>query len=70
MIVTSSEGYRLRTNSVTYNHQEKKIRTPDPVELDGEQIWMKGTGVLVDLEAQTVKILHEVKTQWKAEKKG
>jgi lipopolysaccharide export system protein LptC len=70
IVVNSSEGYRVKTNSMTYNHQERRIRTPDLVELDGEQLWMKGRGVLVDLEAQTVKVLHEVKTRWKAERKG
>ena len=70
IVVSSSEGYQLKTNSMTYDDQEKKIRTPDLVELDGEKMWMKGRGVLVDVEAQTVKVLHEVKTQWKAEKKG
>jgi LPS export ABC transporter protein LptC len=70
IVINSSEGYQLKTHSMTYVHQEKRIRTPDLVELDGEQVWMKGRGVLVDLEAQTVKVLHEVKTQWKAGKKG
>jgi len=70
IVVNSSEGYRLKTHSMAYNHQERRIRTPDPVELDGEQLSMKGRGVLVDLEAQTVKVLHEVKTRWKAERKG
>ena len=70
IVINSSEGYQRKTHSMTYHHQEKRIRTPDLVELDGEQLWMKGRGVLVDLEAQTVKVLHEVKTQWKAGKKG
>jgi LPS export ABC transporter protein LptC len=70
IVINSSEGYQLRTHSMTYVHQEKRIRTPDLVELDGEQVWMKGRGVLVDLEAQTVKVLREVRTQWKAGKRG
>ena len=70
IVINSSEGYQLKTHSMAYVHREKRIRTPDLVELDGEQLWMKGRGVLVDLEAQTVKVLHEVKTQWKAGKKG
>ncbi len=70
VIATSSEGYRLKTDSVSYNHQEKKIRTPDWVELNGEQLWLKGREMLVNLEAHTVKVFHEVKTQWKARRKG
>ncbi len=38
--------------------------------LDGDQLWLKGRGVLVDMEAHTVKVLYEVRTQWKAGKKG
>jgi LPS export ABC transporter protein LptC len=70
VVATSSDGYRFRTQSVAYHHQEKKIQTPDPVEFDGEQVWLKGRGMLVDVEARTVKVLHEVKTQWKAVRKG
>ena len=70
VIVASSDGYRLKTHSMAYNHKEKRIRTQDAVELDGEQLWLRGRGMLVDMEAHTVNILHEVRTQWKAGKKG
>jgi len=70
VVATSSDGYRFKTQSVAYNHQEKKIETPDRVELDGDQLWLKGRGMLVDVEARTVKVLHEVRTQWKAGRKG
>lgn len=70
VIVTSNKGYQLKTHSIAYNHQERKIRTPDTIELDSDQIWLKGRGVLVDMEAQTVKVFYEVRTQWKAGKKG
>ncbi len=70
VVATSSDGYRFKTHSVAYRHQEKKIQTGDPVELDGDQLWLKGRGMLVDVEARTVKVLHEVKTQWKATRKG
>jgi len=70
VIVTSSKGYQLKTHSIAYNHQQRKIRTPDTIELDSDQIWLKGRGVLVDMEAQTVKVFYEVRTQWKAGKKG
>ena len=70
VVVTSSKGYQLKTHSMAYNHQERKIRTPDVVELDGDQLWLKGRGVLVDMEAHTVKVFYEVRTQWKAGKKG
>ena len=70
VVVTSSDGYRLKTNSVAYDHQGRKIETLDPIELDGEQFWLKGRGMRVDMEAQTVRVFHEVRTHLKAGKKG
>ena len=70
VVATSSDGYRFKTQSVTYKDQQKMIQTSDAVELDGEQVWLKGRGMLVDVEARTVKVLHEVKTQWKGAKRG
>ena len=70
VVVTSSDGYRLKTNSVAYDHQGRRIETADPIELDGEQLSLKGRGMRVDMEAQTVRVFHDVRTQWKAGKKG
>ena len=70
VVAISNDGYRFKTHSVAYNHQEKKIQTPDPVELDGEQLWMKGRGMLIDVEARTVKVLNGVRTQLKAGRRG
>jgi LPS export ABC transporter protein LptC len=63
VLVTSSEGYRLKTDSVSYRHQEKRVGTADPVEIQGEQINLKGKGMSVDIEARTFKILDQVKTR-------
>ncbi len=63
VLVSSSDGYRLKTHSVVYHHQEKKAGTSDPVEINGEQIRLVGKGILVDMEARTFKILGHVKTQ-------
>ena len=70
VIVTSSDGYRLRTQSVAYDHQTKKVTTPDFVELEGDQIRVQGRGMVVDMEARAFKILSQVKTQWRREGKG
>ncbi len=70
VVATSSDGYRFKTHSIAYDNQKKKIQTPDMVELDGDQVWLKGRGMLVDVEARTVKVLHEVRTQWKGVRKG
>ncbi len=70
VILTSTDGYRLKTQSMTYQHLSKQVRTPDPVEFEGEQIHLTGKGMLVDMEAKTFKVLSQAKTQWKGGRKG
>ena len=70
VILTSSDGYRLKTQSIAYDHKEKKARTQDLVEIEGEQLHLVGRGMLVDMEAKTFKVLSQVKTQWRGGKKG
>jgi LPS export ABC transporter protein LptC len=70
VLLTSNDGYRLKTQSMSYQHLSKQVRTPDPVEFEGEQIHLTGKGMLVDMEAKTFKVLSQAKTQWKRGKKG
>jgi len=70
VLLTSTDGYRLKTQSMSYQHLSKQVRTPDPVEFEGEQIHLTGKGMLVDMEAKTFKVLSQAKTQWKRGKKG
>jgi LPS export ABC transporter protein LptC len=69
VVLTSSDGYQLKTDSASYRHSEKIVSTSDPVEIDGEQIRLTGKGMLVDVEAKTFKILSQVKTHLKGGKK-
>jgi LPS export ABC transporter protein LptC len=69
VVLTSSDGYQLKTHSASYRHSDKIVSTPDPVEIDGEQIRLTGKGMLVDVEAKTFKILSQVKTQLRGRKK-
>jgi len=70
VILTSSDGYQLRTQSVAYDHHMKKVTTPDLVEIQGDQIRVQGKGMVVDMEARTFRIMNQVKTQWRREGKG
>src|SRR4030043_497249 len=65
VVLTSSDGYELKTHSVAYRHLEKIVSTSDPVEIEGEQIRLTGKGMLVNIENKTFKILSQAKTQWK-----
>jgi LPS export ABC transporter protein LptC len=68
--LTSSDGYTLKTNSLSFSHEKKKVTTPDVVEIEGDQMHLVGTGMQVDMEAQTFKILNRVKTQWRRGGRG
>jgi LPS export ABC transporter protein LptC len=70
VLLTSTDGYRLKTQTMSYQHLSKQVRTQDPVEFEGEQIHLTGKGMLVDMEAKTFKVLSQAKTQWKGRKKG
>ena len=70
VLLTSDDGYRLKTHSVAYHHQERKVTTADPVEIEGSQVRLTGRGMLVDVEAQTFKILNEVKTRLRKGEQG
>ena len=69
VVLTSSDGYQLKTHSASYRHSGKIVSTPDPVEIEGEQIRLTGKGMLIDVEAKTFKILSQVKTQLRERKK-
>ena len=70
VVLTSSDGYRLKTHSISYHHLEKTVTTSDPVEIEGEQIRVEGKGMWVDMEGKIFKVLSQVKTRWKGGRKG
>ncbi len=69
VVLTSDDGYRLKTHSVSYRNSEKVVSTPDPVEIEGEQLQLTGKGTLVKMEDKMFRILSQVKTQWRGKKK-
>jgi len=70
VVLASSDGYRLKTQTVAYLHQKKEVSTSDPVEIEGEQLRLTGNGMLVDMETRTFRILGRVKTQLRGGGKG
>jgi LPS export ABC transporter protein LptC len=70
VLLTSSDGYRLKTHSVSYQHADRKVTTSDPVEIESKEIQVVGTGMRVDMEAKVIKILSQAKTRWKGGKGG
>ena len=56
----TSDGYRLETASLRYQADKRELSTGDPVEMRGPQGTIKGTGLIVHLDRQQVKILRQV----------
>jgi len=69
VVLTSNDGYQLKTQSASYQHSEKTVSTSDPVEIEGEQIRLTGKGMLVNMDDKTFKVLSQVKTQLRGRKK-
>jgi LPS export ABC transporter protein LptC len=60
--IDSSNGYHMRTETLKYLVDKKELSTADRVEMNGPQLHVLGTGLVVELEQQRVKVLHEVTT--------
>jgi LPS export ABC transporter protein LptC len=62
VVITSSDGYRVATNSLLYERERQQITTEDPVTLDGKGVQVKGVGLVVDLKTKKISILRKVQT--------
>jgi LPS export ABC transporter protein LptC len=60
--IDSSDGYRMQTRSLEYRAEKRELRTSDPVEISGPQMDVRGTGLVVELDHQRLKILKQVTT--------
>jgi LPS export ABC transporter protein LptC len=60
--IDSSNGYHMRTRSLKYQADQKELHTSDPVEMEGPSMRVEGTGMVVELNHERVKILREVTT--------
>ena len=62
VVVTSSDGYRVATNSLRYDGAKQQITTEDPVMLEGKGVVVRGVGLVVDLKTKKISILRKVQT--------
>jgi LPS export ABC transporter protein LptC len=63
----TSDGYRMETRSLRYEAEKRELSTADPVEMSGPQGEITGTGLIVDLDRQRLKIQRQVNvvlTSW------
>ena len=62
VLVKSSDGYQLRTNSLMYSSKTSLITTKDRVSIQGKTFHITGVGMVMNIKNDRLSILHDVKT--------
>ena len=62
VVVTSADGYELRTDSLRYTAGMKQISTKDRVVFTGPNMKIEGVGFLADMLTERVSVLADVRT--------
>jgi len=65
VVAETAEGYQIRTDSIQYNARERKVSTTDPVTFSSKDMVMTGTGMVIDLTEEKLRILEDVKASGK-----
>jgi LPS export ABC transporter protein LptC len=63
VVIISSDGYRVATDSLHYDAAKQQIVNQDPVLLEGKGVRVKGVGIVVDLRTKKLSILRKVETE-------
>ena len=61
VVTTTDQGFQIESDSLKYSSQDRTISTTDKVTLRGNNMVMKGTGMIIDVEKETLSILEEVR---------
>jgi LPS export ABC transporter protein LptC len=61
VVTTTDEGFKIESDSLRYNSQDRTISTTDKVTLRGNNMVMRGKGMIIDVEKETLSLLEEVK---------
>ena len=61
VVTTTDQGFQIESDSLKYSSQDRTISTTDKVTLRGNNMVMKGTGMIIDVEKETLRLLEEVK---------
>jgi len=59
---SSQNGYRIATELIRINEKEGHVKTDKPVKIFGPFFSVKGRGLFIDLEKESVKVLSDVTT--------
>ena len=63
VVGTSSDGYRFRTESITYTASKNQARTDKKVFLESPQFKLEGTGMVLDIKQQKLFLVKNVTAQ-------
>jgi len=64
VVITSSDGYRVSTNSLRFDDEKQQISTAEPIMLEGKEgLQVKGVGAVVYLKKKTLSILRKVRVK-------
>ena len=61
VVLLSGDGYELKTDSLSYSHDDKKLNTADPVSVTQGDLSLKGVGMSLDVLQEKLIILKDVK---------
>lgn len=61
VVTTTDQGFQIESDSLKYNSQDRTISTTDRVTLRGNNMVMKGKGMVIDVDKETLNLLEEVK---------
>jgi LPS export ABC transporter protein LptC len=63
VVGTSSDGYKFRTETLTYTGDKNQARTDKKVYLESPQFKLEGTGMVLDVKEQKLFLVKNVKAQ-------
>ena len=58
----TENGYRISTDHILYQQKEGNLKADGPVEITGPFFSVRGRGLHVNLEKETIRIIHDTQT--------
>jgi len=58
----TNNGYRISTDHILYKQKEGHLKADGPVEITGPFFLIKGSGLLVNLETETIRVIKDTAT--------
>ena len=62
-VMTFESGYQVFSDQLSWREEARQLRTPDSVIIRGEGLTITGRGLVGDVEANEVRLLHDVRAE-------